>query len=147
MKIIALAAFALLLLPAVAMAENANSNLAHAAGVLLGLRSYATGIVQYCYDHVDARPEFTAAISNWNERNAADSASLDAVLATFNVPPEARDKMNSMIAIKIGADFDAASDKAAFCEKMLVSVNNTENDLAILHPDEMAIVRAAAAPK
>ncbi len=145
MKIVTCVAAALILLPAAVLAEDAgNSDLAHAVGVLLGLRSYATGVAQYCFDHVDARPEFTDAIAEWNARNASDSAVLDTVIATLNVPPEARDRMNSMITIKIGADVDAAPDKAAFCDKMLASVKSTENDLATLHSDEMAIVRAAA---
>jgi hypothetical protein len=140
-KRIAVAAFALVVLPVAAHAQS--DELFGQVGGLLGLRAYALGAMEYCTKYVDARPDFAAAADAWKQRNAADSAALDKV-ATPLVTPKVQAEMDKMLSARIAGDVAAADDKVAFCVRVMDAVNSGDNDFAKAQPDEIARVRAVA---
>jgi hypothetical protein len=126
----------------VAAAENGD--LYRAIGMLLGLRAYATGALHYCYDSVEANPDYTAAADSWLARNAEDLKTLDAAAASVQIDADTQSQMDKMAADKIRSDVSGAADSSAYCKTVLAAVNSGNNDMGVARPDELATVRAAA---
>lgn len=115
------------------------------AGVLLGLRSYATGMMQYCYKHAAPEASYIDTAEQWMSRNESDSNILDAVLVSLNIDAGTQARMDKVVADRLAADFTAAADKVAFCGQVADAVGSGNNDLAVAYPDLMKEMRAAAA--
>jgi hypothetical protein len=122
----------------------AGDSLEHSAGIELAIRSYVTGAMEYCFNNVAPRAEFSGAVDSWQQRNAEDSAALDAVLADIQVDDATAAQMKQMVADQIRADATKDGDESAFCEMTAGQIVAGQRDMNAMRPDDMAAVRAAA---
>jgi hypothetical protein len=114
-------------------------------GVLMGLRLYSVGLMDYCFDHVEARPAFKETGETWKTRNAEAMAVTDAAFARLRPTAEDVAGLLQFVSNTITSDFAAAAaDPLAFCEALSSGLARGENDATVKAAEALGRLKASA---
>jgi hypothetical protein len=114
-------------------------------GALMGVRLYANGLMDYCFDKVDPSPAFKETSENWKVRNLEDMAVVDKVFVTL--PVQAADLANllQVVSNTITLDMAGAPSDLELCKMASADFDKGAYDVKVKAPEQLARVKAAAA--